>query len=746
MFKNVKNNNEVEYVDKDEIEDTEKTYKYHIKVFDGKLAEQQKKIEEIVDFISAKFGEDCLDSDINNQVKKLENSLAEVETKFKKYIEGNSDILRGEIDNKNKKIYDEIENIKKKKKNFYEKYFSELEKNENIINNLKELISQKDLQVAFLETKLDDFIKKNEEYKNTIKEEFKDTEKKIDKINYMGITRKFEKMLKDKYKSNDNEIDEIKNSVNMNYDDLKSLIDINESNTTEKINSIFEKELPEIRQSAMDFYTELGNENVQNKNNIENIFKNINKNEDIINNINIKLKEQSDIIVKNENEINDKLKEQSDIITKNENEFNDKLKEQSDIITKNENEFNDKLKEQNDVITKNENYFNIKIKEQNDIIIKNENKLNIKFDELKNQFENALDCGKDSLQKEMEQLKQSIRQENTKSNLNNDEKFKNIVEATKITYGKLDKRIKEENSSLKETVNLNKNAITALKNNIQQDSLNTIQKIENAENSIELLYQSISSLEEKYNSVEQMKNELIENKVNKEDNDNNLKKIGNTIKDIRFNFDKSINEVKKDIMQIKEDTNKIKLQEKTNNNSEEISKNYNQYVKKVENVIDKVNKSIINIQENNKEQNKNLQLKIKAYIDNRNTNTINQLKETINRLNLSIIEKEKAQKIEMEELLNKKIKEIQKENERILKKKIEELNNQTRNNFDEYNKNSISLINEYKPTKRGRKKIYDPVDDSINLKQTASNNKKLDMPKENKSQVLKFFFDDDDIN
>ena len=101
----------------------------------------------------------------------------------------------------------------------------------------------------------------------------------------------------------------------------------------------------------------------------------------------------------------------------------------------------------------------------------------------------------------MEQLKQSIRQENTKSNLNNDEKFKNIVEATKITYGKLDKRIKEENSSLKETVNLNKNAITALKNNIQQDSLNTIQKIENAENSIELLYQSISSLEEKYNGI-----------------------------------------------------------------------------------------------------------------------------------------------------------------------------------------------------------------------------------------------------
>lgn len=722
-----KNNNEVEYVDKDEIEDTEKTYKYHIKVFDGKLAEQQKKIEEIIDFISAKFGEDCLDSDINNQVKKLENSLAEVETKFKKYIEGNSDILRGEIDNKNKKIYDEIENINNVQKNFYEKYFSELEKNENIINDLKELISQKDLQVAFLETKLDDFIKKNEEYKNTIKEEFKDTEKKIDKINYMGITRKFEKMLKDKYKSNDNEIDEIKNSVNMNYDDLKSLIDINESNISEKINSIFEKELPEIRQSAMDFYTELGNENVKNKNNIENIFKNINKNEDIINNINIKLKEQSDNIVKNENEINDKLKEQSDIITKNENEFNDKLKEQ------------------NDVITKNENYFNIKIKEQNDIIIKNENKLNIKFDELKNQFENTLDRGKDSLQKEIEQLKQNIKQENIKSNLNNDEKFKNIVETTKITYGKLDKRIKEENSSLKETVNLNKNAITALKNNIQQDSLNTIQKIENTENCINNLTQNISSLEEKYNnSIEQMKNELIENKVNKEDNDNNLKKIGNTIKDIRFNFDKSINEVKKDIMQIKEDTNKIKLQEKTNNNSEEISKNYNQYVKKVESVIDKVNKSIINIQENNKEQNKNLQLKIKAYIDNRNTNTINQLKETINKLNLSIVEKEKAQKIEMEEVLNKKIKEIQKENERILKKKIEELSNQMRNNFNEYNQNNISLIDDYKPTKRGRKKIYDPVDDSINLKQTASNNKKLDMPKENKSQVLKFFFDDDD--
>lgn len=693
MFKNVKNNNEVEYVEKEELEDTEKTYKYHIKIFDGKLAEQQKKIEEIVDFISAKFGEDCLDSDINNQVKEIEKNVSDLEEKFKKYIEDNSDILRTEVDKKNRKFYDEIENINDVQTKFYEKYFAELENNEKQINELKEQISQKDLQVVFLETKLDDFIKKNEEYKNTIKEEFKDTDKKIDKINYMGITRKFEKMLKDKYKSNDNEIDEIKKSLTSNFDDLKNLIDINESSTSDKFNIILEKELPEIKQNTLAIYSDLKDKSIQNKNNIENILKDLQKNEDII------------------------------------NSFNAKLKAQSDSISN------------------------------------SEKNLNLKIGTIKSEVENTLNNNKENLQNVIKQLKQDIKQENIKANLNSDGKFKKLVEATKTAYGKLDNKIKEENASLKEIVNLNKNAITMLKNSMQQDSVNTIQKIENTENyinnfnqninelnqninSLEEKYidlnQNINGLEEKYTDFEKLKTDFEQNKVDNEKNDNNFKIIEKTINDIKSNFDKSINDVKKEVVKIKEDTNKIKSQEKTNINTEEFSKNYNQYVKKVESVVEKLNKSIANIQEQNKEQNKNLQLKIKAYIDNRNTSTINQLKETINKLNLSIVEKEKAQKIEMEEVLNKKIKEIQKENERILKKKIEELSNQMRNNFNEYNQNNISLIDDYKPTKRGRKKIYDPVDDSINLKQTASNNKKLDMPKENKSQVLKFFFDDDD--
>src|SRR3972149_7395336 len=69
------------------------------------------------------------------------------------------------------------------------------------------------------------------------------------------------------------------------------------------------------------------------------------------------IKEEENIIEKNENEID--IKEEENIIEKNENEID--IKEQENIIEKNENEID--IKEQENIIEKNENEIDIKEEE-----------------------------------------------------------------------------------------------------------------------------------------------------------------------------------------------------------------------------------------------------------------------------------------------------------------------------------------------------------------------------------------------
>ena len=94
----------------------------------------------------------------------------------------------------------------------------------------------------------------------------------------------------------------------------------------------------------------------------------------------------------------------------------------------------------------------------------------------------------------------------------------------------------------------------------------------------------------------------------------------------------------------------------------------------------------------------------------------------------------------------KKLKEIQKENERILNKKIEEINNAMRKNLNYNRTSNMDALDNAKSTNNTKKKMYNLIDSSNVLKQTADTNKKLEEPKEKKSQILKFFYDDEDVN
>ena len=69
------------------------------------------------------------------------------------------------------------------------------------------------------------------------------------------------------------------------------------------------------------------------------------------------------------------------------------------------------------------------------------------------------------------------------------------------------------------------------------------------------------------------------------------------------------------------------------------------------NELTKIGKDIINAQKKNSEQNKNLQVKIKTYIDTKiaKANNIEKIEGMINKLNLSILEREKVKKLEMEQ-------------------------------------------------------------------------------------------------
>ena len=82
VFKTSKDNN-YEYISRKELE---KTYEQQKKMFNQLLNEQQNKIDELVEYVSARFGEDLMNSDINQKLKEIENNVSESLNNFKEEI------------------------------------------------------------------------------------------------------------------------------------------------------------------------------------------------------------------------------------------------------------------------------------------------------------------------------------------------------------------------------------------------------------------------------------------------------------------------------------------------------------------------------------------------------------------------------------------------------------------------------------------------------------------------------------
>ena len=505
MFINEKNGRKSEYISKEELE---KTYKYQTKLFDAKIEMQQSKINELINFISERFGEDSLKTNIDQKVKKIEENFVEMERKSKENVEEILSILKKEIENQNRQFVNEIDNLSDVQTKAYNKYYNYLENNENKITDIDKKITEKFINI-------DKTLKDNNiEIKNSIKD----------------------------YK---NKVNGIENSINKEINDIKQ----NLADISLKVDGSIDS-------------------NNDASNDITKLYKYFQKTEENINNIN----------------------------------------------------------------------------------------------------------------KKTEELDNSFKEDNNK---------------IQIEIGNLlDDKIKQINKTME----------------INNSDVNLA---------------------------------MEENKIK---NEQNIEILSETIESAKHDLNNSISNIKDELLKLQQVTNGLKSKQEDKTDLEDLKRNYNQYVKKVDGTVEKLTKTIIGMQEQNKEASKNLQFKIKTYIDSKTVSTINGLEDTINKVNLSIIEKEKLQKLEWEETFNKKLKEIQKENERTINKKINEIMNQIKSDFNNYKNQNIEIIENYKNTLNLSKKIFEPIDNSDFLKQTASNNIKHELPKEKKNQVLKFFYDDDDIN
>ena len=363
------------------------------------------------------------------------------------------------------------------------------------------------------------------------------------------------------------------------------------------------------------------------------------------------------------------------------------------------------------------------------------NILNGKINELAEQIKNIDANGKkykDSYNNNLQSVKSTANTliTNIKKDLSKlDEKTRKTFE---LVYENIEKNIKDSNDQLNAKIDELQNNMNTQK----QDDL-AIDKI---------ISKNINDLKNEIISENKKHEEELYSKLNnnEEKYEKEIKDIESSLGEAKNNFDTSIQNIEQEILKLKETTNTLKLEEDNNSEVEDLKKNYNQYVKKVDITLEKLTKSVALMQEKNTEGNKNLQIRIKKYIDSKNLNTINQMNEMISKLSLSFGEREKLQNAEMEQMINKKIKEIQKENERLLKKRMEEMSQEVRIN-NSYS-NNIETIDNYKAPVKKKKNLYEPIDSDQMLKQSASNNKTLGGTKEGKSQILKFFYDDDDIN
>ena len=268
MFKNSRENG-FNFIDKDELE---RTYKHQEKLFNAKLQEQQHQINELVDYVSARFGEDFGDSDINNRIDNLENSVQEIEDGFKANFQYNIKTIENEVKKYSNEMTEKLKDIDKLNAEKYNEYGNIVEQNSNDVKELKDIMFKKIDKINELNAHLnetDSVIKglnniimsydskvmasakniekisaNNDALKKTMQDEFDKTNKKIGKINYLGITTKFEKKLKE-------ESDKLKDKIINVNKDLEEYIYIakqamieeqeNAKKSSEEITKIYKK-------------------------------------------------------------------------------------------------------------------------------------------------------------------------------------------------------------------------------------------------------------------------------------------------------------------------------------------------------------------------------------------------------------------------------------------------------------------------------------------------------------------------
>ena len=669
MFKNIKDNN-LEFISRDELE---KTYKYQTRLFDSKIEEQQKKINELIDFISARFGEEFTKSNIGERIQEVENDLQSLKNIYNTSIQKNTSYIKNEIENHKKHVNEELDHLNDTQIKSYNKYYKILEEKGKQIEDIKNTLQAKDTKIANINNKLEEYLKTNLDYKKILEDEFDAVDKKISKINYNGITTKFEKKVNEQNKIIETKISKLEEVTNNKVAGLKKDFELGNKISSDKIATLSTK-----------------------------IQTNISKIDELDNKVTVTVLDTNKDIKNNEKKLN-QLEEK---INTNLSEITEKQKELLDRIEGNK-ENNNELS--NDITKLYKSFQNteecinnikIKLSECEENLKKESKNQDIVLGELEENINSKIDKSNETIGKSSQEIVK-LNEEIDKSNKVIDE-LNGVVQSNKDTISQLNKKIDTEFNEFKAYI-LDENK--KLKDNINIET---------------------------------------NNKLNK-----NIQEIKSTVasfKNVKANMEYSINNIQKQILELKNNTNNNNYEQTIKSDFYEFKKEYNQYTRKVDSVLNKVNKSILNIQEQSKENNKNLQVKIKSYIDSKNSSTINELNEIINKLSLSMAEKEKLQKIEMEEIFSKKLKEIQKENERILNKKIEEINNAMRKNFNYTKTNNVNIINREKNINNTRKNMYELIDSSKILKQTADTNKKFDEPKEKKSQILKFFYDDDDVN
>ena len=702
MFNNKDNN--YKFIGKEELE---KAYRHQEKLFNSKIEEQQSQIDDLINFISARFGEDFKNSDVNSRIKKLEKNFQTIEDSNKANIEKNVKLLEDTLKLKINSFEDVINKSNNDNLKLFHEYNSVFQKNQEDINELKNIIAKKDQKIAKLNEAIEKYSNENEEYKKYIKNEFENTNKKISKINYMGITSKFDKKIKE-------ENEKIKNKIQELGIELDEYVTITKQAMLEEQEGLSKcsKEVASFNDAIANNNTILNSKINDNKNELGALSKKIEEvdrenkqiTNDAIKSAKVELKEQIDNIEKQtSSKILDLGKHFVESVENVDQKLNNKVQEinsKTDISLK---EINDKSKLLDEQIS------------------------NLK-DNVNANYKNFTIWGKDVKEKQnnLSNLYKKVSADvlNTRNDLQvklgtvNDELKKYLEEAEKYN-NKIESRIKNQN----EKINANTQTIN--------ETLNKY--IENAK-------QNSSNLENIITKKEQ------ENNIKFDDINKIINKYNEKTENIQEEYSQKLEAISNNILILKDEVQENLRNIENGDELTEFKKEQNDLIKKINKQLGLIQNQFAEYQKKNLENNKNLQLKIKTYVDRKievaDSKKVNNLDEILEKVNLSIAEKEKIQRAETEELLNKKLKAIQKENERILNKKIEELNRQFQNNtITTPIRNPEYQINTIKP----KKKVYDILDDSTILKQAASTNKEL-KTKEGKSQILKFFYDDDDLN